>query len=181
MYIESVQITPNPMALKFILSEPLLTVETRQFSDKAETIKDPFAAGIFDIDGVVSVFYTRQFVTIEKRVTAEWESITRQFKVLVEALDRSMIPPEDKAAVEAVRVSNDEKLDRIKRLLDEQIKPYLEADGGGLEVLGLDGQVLKIRYQGACGTCPSAIMGTLQSIEHMVKAEIDPAIEVIPG
>ena len=61
------------------------------------------------------------------------------------------------------------------------MRPALAGDGGGLEVLGLDGYTVKIRYQGACGSCPSAISGTLMAIEGLLKRDISEAIEVVPA
>jgi Fe-S cluster biogenesis protein NfuA len=72
-------------------------------------------------------------------------------------------------------------LKKINALLDRSVRPALAGDGGGLEVLDLQDKTLTIRYQGACGTCPSAIQGTLVAIENLVKREIDPAMEVISG
>ena len=74
--------------------------------------------------------------------------------------------------------SDDPRLQEINRMLDEQVRPYLLADGGGLKVIGLEENRLKVHYQGACGTCPTATTGTLYAIESMVK-RIDPEIEVI--
>jgi len=51
-------------------------------------------------------------------------------------------------------------------------------DGGDLYVVGLEGSTLKVHYQGACGTCPSSISGTLAGIEGLVR-RIDPYMEVI--
>jgi Fe-S cluster biogenesis protein NfuA len=48
-----------------------------------------------------------------------------------------------------------------------------------LEVVDLKEKVLSIRYQGACGSCPSSLTGTLMAIEGMLKAEIDPDLEVV--
>ena len=73
--------------------------------------------------------------------------------------------------------SDDPRLHAINRMLDEQVRPYLLADGGGLKVLGLDNNVLRVHYQGACGTCPTASSGTLYAIESMVH-RIDPDIVV---
>jgi Fe-S cluster biogenesis protein NfuA len=52
-------------------------------------------------------------------------------------------------------------------------------DGGYLEVLGLTDHTLSIRYQGACGSCPSSLTGTLMAIEGMLKQEVDPELEVV--
>ena len=66
----------------------------------------------------------------------------------------------------------------INDLLDEQIRPALQGDGGDLSVVGLDGNQLSVHYQGACGTCPSSISGTLRGIENLVRS-IEPDIEVM--
>jgi len=47
-----------------------------------------------------------------------------------------------------------------------------------LHGVGLDGNQLSVHYQGACGTCPSSISGTLRGIENLVKS-IGPHIEVV--
>ena len=52
-------------------------------------------------------------------------------------------------------------------------------DGGYLEIIDLTDRTLKIRYQGACGSCPSSLTGTLMAIESMLKEQIDPDLEVI--
>jgi Fe-S cluster biogenesis protein NfuA len=46
-------------------------------------------------------------------------------------------------------------------------------------VIELNGYTLSIRYHGACGSCPSAIRGTLVAIENLLKREVNPSIEVI--
>jgi Fe-S cluster biogenesis protein NfuA len=71
-----------------------------------------------------------------------------------------------------------ERLDRINEILDEQVRPYLQGDGGDLYVLGLQGNQLTVHYQGACGSCPSSLSGTLAGIESLVR-QIEPDIEVI--
>jgi Fe-S cluster biogenesis protein NfuA len=68
---------------------------------------------------------------------------------------------------------------RINEILDERVRPYLMSDGGYLELLGLQDHTLSIRYQGACGSCPSSLTGTLMSIEGMLKQEVDPELEVV--
>jgi Fe-S cluster biogenesis protein NfuA len=70
------------------------------------------------------------------------------------------------------------RFERISELLDEQVRPYLQGDGGDLYVVALKGNMLEVHYQGACGSCPSSISGTLAGIEGLVRS-IEPDIEVI--
>ena len=174
-----VDLTPNPQALKFILNEKLLNYESRSFNSLAEAASDPFAKAVFNIDGVVSVFYMDRFVTIEKDAKIDWGKIQKPFVELVKSFDLAMIPPE-----KILEDSFDEStaaLKKITEIIDLRVKPALAGDGGGLEILGLDKNILTIKYQGACGSCPSAIRGTLVAIENLLKREVDPNLEVISG
>ena len=76
-------------------------------------------------------------------------------------------------------MSDDPRLTKINEILDEKIRPALAGDGGWLEVLSLTDHTLTIRYQGACGSCPSSLSGTLMAIEGMLKEQVDPEIEVV--
>jgi NFU1 iron-sulfur cluster scaffold homolog, mitochondrial len=177
--VQDVDLTPNPQALKFILSEKILKKETRNFKNKSEAANDPLAKGVFDINGVVSVFYMDKFITIEKDPAIAWGLIQKPFVEFISSFDKSLIPAE----IEGPKLSSQEEtvlLKQINDILDQRVRPALAGDGGGLEVKGLEGYTLKIKYQGACGSCPSAIRGTLSAIENLLKREVNPEIEVIP-
>lgn len=179
LMVQDVDLTPNPHALKFILNEKLLDRETRQYADKESAQNDPFAKGIFEIPGVVSVFYMDRFVTIEKAPKNNWGQIQRPFINFLKSFDKNLIPVEKEISVSDEE--SNELLKQINTLLDQKVRPALAGDGGGLEVLGLDGYTVMIRYQGACGSCPSAITGTLMAIEGLLKRDINPAINVVPA
>ncbi|MGK9369970.1 NifU family protein [Melioribacter sp. Ez-97] len=178
LMVQDVDLTPNPQALKFILNEKLLQKETRSFQSKEEAANDPLAKGIFEIPGVVSVFYMDKFITIEKEPAASWGQIQKPLVEFIKNFDKSLIPPES----ELPEVSSEEETELLKKINDvinTRVRPALAGDGGGLEIRGLEGYTLKIRYQGACGSCPSAIRGTLIAIENLLKREVNPAIEVV--
>ncbi len=174
--VQDVDLTPNPHALKFILNERLLNIETRHYHNILEAAEDPFAEAIFKIDGVVSVFYMNKFVTIEKSKETGWGQIQRPFVELLRNFDRSLIPEEKEAA--PLENSN-ELLKQINEIIDQRVRPALASDGGGLQVMGLDGFTVRIHYQGACGSCPTAINGTLMAIEGLLKRDVHPALEVV--
>ena len=74
-----------------------------------------------------------------------------------------------------------ELLQKINTILDDRVRPALAGDGGGLEILGLEGKTVTIRYQGACGTCPSSIQGTLIAIQNLLQSEVDAELAVVPA
>jgi Fe-S cluster biogenesis protein NfuA len=71
-----------------------------------------------------------------------------------------------------------EMLARINSLLDDRVRPALAGDGGGLQVMGMEGKTIFIKYQGACGSCPSSTSGTLMAIQNLLQAEIDEELVV---
>jgi Fe-S cluster biogenesis protein NfuA len=66
----------------------------------------------------------------------------------------------------------------VERVLDE-LRPYLMADGGNVEIVEIDGPVVKVRLQGACGSCPSSTMTLKMGIERKLREAIPEVSEVI--
>jgi Fe-S cluster biogenesis protein NfuA len=60
----------------------------------------------------------------------------------------------------------------------EEIRGMLQADGGDMEVVEIDGKTVKLKLKGACGGCPHAAMTLKQGVEQMLRDEIDSAITV---
>ena len=54
----------------------------------------------------------------------------------------------------------------------EHIRPALQADGGDIELVSIEGGVVKVRLRGACGSCPSALMTLKYGVEERLKEEI---------
>jgi len=67
--------------------------------------------------------------------------------------------------------------DNVESVLDE-MRPYLIADGGNVELVELDGPVVRLRLQGACGSCPSSTMTLRMGIERRLREIIPEIAEV---
>ncbi|CAN5655554.1 NifU family protein [soil metagenome] len=185
--IADIQETPNPNAVKFILKEPVSHGTSHSFDSAEKAKDDKLARSLFEVGDVVSVFYMDKMITVEKPDEADWDEILPMLAVPIRAAESVASPNGNgngNAAKEvggaiAAAVSDNPVIAQINELLDERIRPYLASDGGWLEILDLEDKTLKIRYQGACGSCPSSLTGTLMAIENMIKDEIDSEIEVV--
>src|SRR5438874_9109480 len=179
--ISDIQETPNPNAVKFILREPVTHGVALQFESAEKAQNDPLAKSIFDAGNVVSVFYMDNMITVEKEDAADWDELLPALAAPIRAAESASSNGDTSAVGGAIAAvtSDDPRLLRINEILDEKVRPYLMGDGGYLEILDLTDHTLKIRYQGACGTCPSSLTGTLMAIESMLKEQIDPEFEVI--
>ena len=60
----------------------------------------------------------------------------------------------------------------------EEIRKYLQADGGDLEVAEIKDKDVKLRLVGACGCCPHAMVTLKEGVEKDLREQIDPAITV---
>ncbi|MEO1002656.1 MAG: NifU family protein [Cyanobacteria bacterium J06638_7] len=72
-------------------------------------------------------------------------------------------------------------IENVERTLDE-LRPYLMADGGNVEVVEIEGPIVKVRLQGACGSCPSSTMTLKMGIERKLREaipEIDEVMQVL--
>jgi len=68
--------------------------------------------------------------------------------------------------------------ENVETVLDE-LRPFLQADGGDVEVVEIDGPIVKVRLQGACGSCPSSTMTLKMGIERKLREAIPEVSEVI--
>ncbi len=58
----------------------------------------------------------------------------------------------------------------------EELRSCLQADGGDLEIVEINGKTAKLRLRGACGCCPHATMTIKEGLERILREEIDPEI-----
>jgi Fe-S cluster biogenesis protein NfuA len=60
----------------------------------------------------------------------------------------------------------------------EELRAMLQADGGDLEVVGIEGANVKLRLTGACGGCPHATLTIRQGIERILQEDVDKSVTV---
>ncbi|OGS35666.1 MAG: iron-sulfur cluster assembly scaffold protein NifU [Elusimicrobia bacterium RIFOXYB2_FULL_49_7] len=72
------------------------------------------------------------------------------------------------------------KLKSVESALDQFVRPSLAADGGGVDVMDIQGNTIFISYSGHCAGCAGALQGTLSFIRSTLKEKVDPSIQVEP-
>ena len=177
IFVTHMEITPNPNALKYVLNEQILPNGICQY-DNAQDTEDDLSRSLFDISGVVSVFYRDNFITVTKNDAVDWIDVENVIKDEI----NNRIEVVEIKAIEAPKLDFGEKADLIEeidQILDETIRPGLGMDGGGVDIIDLSDEMeLTVYYQGACGSCPSASTGTLMAIQNILQEQFDPRIMV---
>ena len=167
--------TPNPNAIKFI-AEKQLKNGKETINNKEEGLMVPIVAALFNIDGILQLHFFQNAVTITKEKTLPWQEIEDKIEdtildyIDIHDPDFQIKPPEKELPPE---------LKEIDDILSRTIRPGLQMDGGDLRVISKEGKVITVSYEGACGTCPSSVSGTLMAIQGILRDEYDPEIEVI--
>jgi Fe-S cluster biogenesis protein NfuA len=169
--------TPNPDCIKWVVGDPLVDAgSTAQFSERPTAEVSPLAARLFDIDGVVGVFFASTFATVTKRPDIEWTEIAQSIVDTIKdcvgsggsALGPDYVAPDLSAEGGVVA--------RIRRVLDEEIRPAVAMDGGDIVFAAFrDGQV-EVYMQGACSGCPSSTATLKHGIEARLR-EVIPEVE----
>jgi Fe-S cluster biogenesis protein NfuA len=183
--IAEIEPTPNPNAMKFVLREPLTWGISRSYESAEQAKDDPLASKLFDIEHVASVFYVDHWITVTQDGKADWQELMRKLAAPIREApsadaQTAQLVAQAGATADTSKLSDADKqrLEKINAILDEQVRPYLQGDGGDLYIMGLEGNRLMVHYQGACGSCPSSISGTLTGIESLVR-QIEPDMEVV--
>ncbi len=184
------QETPNPLATKFIMNQLVKAEGRATFHDPQEAESIPLARDLFLIKGVKQLYFFENTLTVSHD-DFPLSQAKEDFEQKVFAVIKTRLPshnnefispgeePQQKKSVDRSHLSSD--LREIEEILDRTIRPGLQADGGDIEVLELIDNELRILYQGACGGCPSSMMGTLDAIQGILRHELNnDHLRVIP-
>ena len=185
--VVKIELTPNPRSMKFILDGTVLDTGSKTISEGGFLEVDSFAHNMFALDIVDMVYLRENFVSVTLTSADLWVIFKDKIKNIIEAdlekyaegdheVPASML--DDFDMEKYPQLSDDEKVIIVEAVLDSSVRPALANDGGGLEVIEVDGHIVRIRYQGACGGCPSSTGGTLRVIENHLRSQLDPEIKV---
>ncbi|MCI7643745.1 MAG: NifU family protein [Lentisphaeria bacterium] len=72
-------------------------------------------------------------------------------------------------------------MEELKKQIEDKLndlRVHLQADGGDLEIVSIEGKVVQLKLRGACGCCPHATMTIKNGLERILREEIDPEIVI---
>ncbi len=175
----TVEPTPNPNSLKFSWGAVIVDNGPFDFSSAESASDSPLAQALFCQQGVVGVFIGADFVTVTKHPNVAWELL----QVMVSGALKSHLESggaiihED--AQPALVTGNIEDVEvRIRKILDEQIRPAVAMDGGDIQYVGFNAGVVLLQMKGACHGCPSSALTLKMGIETRLKEAIPEVVEV---
>ncbi|MCP5057687.1 MAG: NifU family protein [bacterium] len=169
--------TPNPESIKWMISAELApTGVTAHFREPVDTEVSPLAATLFGVPGVVGVLIGSNFVTVTKQAEPEWTDLAQP---VVDAIKAFVARGEDALgpAFEAAAAgAGGEVEERIKAVIENEIRPAVAMDGGDVVFIGFEEGIVSVMLQGSCVGCPSATATLRFGIEGRLR-EVVPEVE----
>ena len=147
----------------------------------------PLAAQLLGVDGVTSVFYGSDYITVNKDSSVPWAHVKPEvFSLITEAVTsgqpivniiqaKAGESGQEGSEEDSLAYNEDdtEVVSMIKELLETRIRPAIQEDGGDIDFRGfVDGQVL-LKLRGACRTCDSSTVTLKNGIESMLMHYIE--------
>jgi Fe-S cluster biogenesis protein NfuA len=187
--------TPNPATLKFVANK-LITKTAVEFKNIDETAPSPLAKELFGFAYVKEIFIDENYISVTKYDLYDWNDITLELRSFIKLyienggpiLDEDYVVQNPK--IEKQQIKNFDSLDttsqQIINILEEYVKPAVQADGGNILFDSYDEteKRVKVVLQGACNGCPSSTFTLKSGIENMLKDMLndkDIIVEAING
>lgn len=184
----NLEFTPNPNALKYSVNRRLLERGLFTFGSTQDAEKySPLAAKLFTVKGVKTVTIGKDYVTVLKDDEYDWDAVHNDVSgaietflkenksVLSEAGEKQLADKQSQGPSE-----KDQEIEkRILKVIDEQIRPRLEMDGGDIQMEKYEDGIVYVQLQGACRGCPGAKMTLKMGVERLICEQIPEVQEVI--
>lgn len=198
------QPTPNADAVMFLPGREVMPggVGTAEFGSLRAAGGSALARRLLMLDGVRSVFFGSDFVTVTKEAAVTWAVLRPEvFGVVADffatgepVLGGAAAADADGAdgggggggpADTAILDTDSEVVAMIKELLETRVKPAVAEDGGNIVFVGFDeaSGVVSLALQGACSTCSSSSVTLKHGVENMLRhyvPEVKGVAEVVP-
>lgn len=171
--------TPNPNSIKWVLGQAVADgFGSASFRDSVPSDVSPLASAILALPEVEGVHLGPRFITVTKSEGAEWTELAAPIVAAIKAwvasgeaaLGPAYEPPE--------REEDDAVAAKIRTILERDVRPYVEQDGGEIVFAGYHDGVVEVVLQGACAGCPSSAITLKMGIEARLKEEV-PEVESV--
>ena len=172
--------TPNPNSIKWVLGQPVAdAVSSASFEGSVSSDVSPLAAPILEVPGVESVYLGPTFITVTKAEGKEWTDLAAPIVAAIKAWAATGDSAFGPNFEPPLQEEDDAVVARIRTILERDVRPYVEQDGGEISFAGYRDGVVEVVLQGACAGCPSSSITLKMGIEARLKEEIPEVRSVV--
>lgn len=176
--------TPNPSTLKYVVDRTLVPRGALNFtSPEAASARSPLASKLMGIEGVSGVMLGSNFVTVTKGDAGEWDALNDAVMATLDAhlgSNEPVIAPGALEEMGSAPASGSVVEERIRQILDLEIRPAVMQDGGDITLDRFENGVAYLHMRGSCSGCPSSTMTLKMGIENRLREVVPEVVEVVP-
>ena len=174
MFIQT-ESTPNPNSIKFIPGVKVCK-QSQEYDDSNTNINSPLASQLLQLDGIIRVFLSEEFITVTKNSELDWN-------IIKPAVFNTIMDFFLNYDVNELEDQNDDtdlsQIDQqIKQIIDEQVRPMVEQDGGNIIFDHFKDGIVYLKMQGACNQCPHSAFTLKNGVENLLKHSIKEVVAV---
>ena len=163
--------TPNPDTLKFLPGKKVSEAGPVEFLKSDKNINIPLVNKIFSLEGTTMVFLGEDFITVKKEKGLKWDDL--KYNIISQINEHylqgnNVIINKKKEKLEPDLDTSDAIVNKIKKILDEKIRPAVARDGGDIIFKSFEDGVVKVQLKGSCSGCPSSIMTLKQGVQNLL-------------
>ena len=190
------EMTPNPNTMKFVANKMLVQEDVVVEYANANEAKGSsvIAESLFAFPFVKGVFIARNFITVSKMPTVEWDDITLELRLFIadslkqnpvvvstlpapKELSDDVVEKSPSPVFEPVITSDADQ--QIVNLLDEFVRPAVENDGGAIHFKSFKEGIVTVILKGSCSGCPSSTATLKGGVEQLLKSHLPNVTEVV--
>jgi NFU1 iron-sulfur cluster scaffold homolog, mitochondrial len=164
MFIQT-EPTPNPNALKFKSTSKLVGDGSVWYDIDLAVKSNDFIRKLFRVAGVRYILLQNDEVTVTKFPQWGWPEISNKIRNVLET-DHFFIENGDKD-----QYCTDEICCAVRKIVQEEIRPAVQLDGGDIKFLKYENGVVEISMHGSCWGCPNN-EATLGAISNKLASRI---------
>lgn len=175
--------TPNPSTLKYVVDRQLLPSGALNYTSREKAqAESPLATRLMGIPGVAGVMLGGNFITVTKGDEGEWDELNDAvMSALDEHLggDQPVVNEEALAARASQAQSGGAVEERIRAILDAEIRPAVAQDGGDILLDRFEDGIAFLHMRGSCAGCPSSTATLKMGIETRLRELVPEVNEVV--
>ena len=176
------EVTPNPNSMRFLVNRVLVEWGTVEYAEREKAAESQIASRLFSLGEVTGVMIGKNFITVTKVPQAEWGPLMNRIQNEIRQgllAGETAVPPGVKAPPDVSHTREDPVASKVRKILDEEIRPALAMDGGDVRFISYSDGIVTLHLQGACSHCPSATLTLKMGVENRLRAEIPEIREVV--
>jgi len=169
--------TPNPDSMKFVVNKMILPNDSVDYRNVEVASNSPLAIELFKNPIVNGIFIMNNFITLTKSSEAVWPEEIPAIKDFI----KNWIETGKEVVNKNATLSEEEETEiekKIKKLLDDHVKPAVEMDGGAISFKSFKDGVVTVVMKGSCSGCPSSTFTLKAGIENLLKRMV-PEVEAV--